>query len=57
VKGEAGLDDLDEADVQIAMQWRGWRDGYISWHLECRRYRLDFLKLELLGHMVVAADS
>ncbi|KAJ7262516.1 isoprenoid synthase domain-containing protein [Mycena rebaudengoi] len=56
LKGETGLDDLDETDVQIAMQWRGWRDGFISWHLECRRYRLDFLKLELLGHMGVAAD-
>ncbi|KAJ7242651.1 hypothetical protein C8J57DRAFT_1243853 [Mycena rebaudengoi] len=57
LKGKTGLDDLDEADVQTAMQWRSFRDGYISWHLECRRYRLEFLKLELLGHMVAAADS
>ncbi|KAJ7618164.1 terpenoid synthase [Mycena polygramma] len=34
---------VDELDVEIAKQWRGWRDGYISWHLECRRYKLDFL--------------
>jgi hypothetical protein len=37
-------DGVDEVDVEIAKQWRAWRDGYISWHLECRRYKLDFLK-------------
>ncbi|KAJ7886792.1 isoprenoid synthase domain-containing protein [Mycena olivaceomarginata] len=36
-------DGVDELDVEIAKQWRAWRDGYISWHLECRRYQLDFL--------------
>ncbi|KAJ7120921.1 isoprenoid synthase domain-containing protein [Mycena epipterygia] len=36
-------DGVDELDVEIAKQWRAWRDGYISWHLECRRYKLDFL--------------
>ncbi|KAJ7230695.1 isoprenoid synthase domain-containing protein [Mycena pura] len=36
-------DGIDELDVEIAKQWRGWRDGYITWHLECRRYKLDFL--------------
>lgn len=34
----AGLSDID---VAIALQWRGWRDGYISWHLESQRYELD----------------
>ncbi|KAJ7511371.1 terpenoid synthase [Mycena galericulata] len=43
IGGETGLD-VDEVDIQIAEQWRGWRDGYISWHFECRRYKLDFLK-------------
>ncbi|KAJ7604417.1 isoprenoid synthase domain-containing protein [Mycena polygramma] len=38
-----GSDGVDELDVEIAKQWRAWRDGYISWHLECRRYKLDFL--------------
>ncbi|KAJ6503752.1 isoprenoid synthase domain-containing protein [Mycena sanguinolenta] len=45
LRGEAVESDIDAVDVEIAMQWRGWRDGYISWHLECRRYKLDFLKL------------
>jgi hypothetical protein len=36
-------DGIDELDLGIAKQWRAWRDGYISWHLECRRYKLDFL--------------
>ncbi|KAF8193219.1 hypothetical protein K438DRAFT_2132881 [Mycena galopus ATCC 62051] len=49
LRGEAGLSDIDETDIEIAMQWRGWRDGYISWHLECRRYRLGFLKLAVTG--------
>ncbi|KZT25526.1 terpenoid synthase [Neolentinus lepideus HHB14362 ss-1] len=38
-------DDADRAmDYEIARQWRGWRDGYISWHLESSRYKLDFLR-------------
>ncbi|KAJ7245608.1 isoprenoid synthase domain-containing protein [Mycena haematopus] len=49
VRGEAVMSDIDEVDVEIAMQWRGWRDGYISWHLECRRYKLEFLKLAVTG--------
>ncbi|KAJ6570879.1 isoprenoid synthase domain-containing protein [Mycena vulgaris] len=49
--GATGRDDFDEVDLEIAKQWRGWRDGYISWHFECRRYKLDFLKL------AVCADS
>ncbi|KAF8149198.1 hypothetical protein K438DRAFT_1625174, partial [Mycena galopus ATCC 62051] len=49
LRGESGLNDIDETDIEIAMQWRGWRDGYISWHLECRRYKLDFLKLAVTG--------
>ncbi|KAJ7201904.1 isoprenoid synthase domain-containing protein [Mycena pura] len=40
MRGEV-IDGVDELDVEIAKQWRGWRDGYISWHLECRRYKLD----------------
>ncbi|KAJ7642326.1 isoprenoid synthase domain-containing protein [Mycena polygramma] len=45
-RGEIGPEasgGVDELDVEIAKQWRAWRDGYISWHLECRRYKLDFL--------------
>lgn len=41
--GDMGLSDID---VAIALQWRGWRDGYISWHLESQRYKLDFLRPE-----------
>ncbi|KAK7048895.1 terpenoid synthase [Favolaschia claudopus] len=52
LRGESGLNDIDDVDVTIAMQWRGWRHGYISWHLECRRYKLDFLK-----SMVVAEQN
>ncbi|KAK7046474.1 terpenoid synthase [Favolaschia claudopus] len=44
LQGESGLNDIDDVDITIAMQWRGWRHGYISWHLECRRYKLDFLR-------------
>ncbi|KAJ6584129.1 hypothetical protein DFH09DRAFT_911283, partial [Mycena vulgaris] len=36
-------DGVDELDIEVAKQWRAWRDGYISWHLECGRYKLDFL--------------
>ncbi|KAJ7878082.1 hypothetical protein B0H13DRAFT_2545816, partial [Mycena leptocephala] len=36
-------DGVDDLDVEIAKQWRAWRDGYISWHLECRRYKLHLL--------------
>jgi len=32
---------MDEA---MAMQWRDFRDGYIRFHLESDRYKLDFLK-------------
>lgn len=40
----AGLTDVD---VAIALQWRGWRDGYISWHLESpERYKLDFIEVK-----------
>lgn len=35
---------LSEVDMAIALQWRGWRDGYVSWHLESQRYKLDFLR-------------
>jgi exonuclease I len=35
-----------EADVDITMakQWRAFRDGYVSWYLDCQRYKLDFLR-------------
>ncbi|KAJ7688816.1 hypothetical protein B0H17DRAFT_937940 [Mycena rosella] len=56
MRGEPGLDDIHEADLALAKQWRGWRDGYISWHFECRRYKLDFLKLAFFGSVSVAAD-
>ncbi|KAJ7493474.1 isoprenoid synthase domain-containing protein [Mycena latifolia] len=49
MNGEAGLDDIDELDVEVAKQWRGWRDGYISWHFECRRYKLGFMRAAVLG--------
>ncbi|KAJ7122266.1 terpenoid synthase [Mycena epipterygia] len=48
VRGEGGLNDIDDIDVEIAKQWRGWRDGYISWHFECRRYKLDSIERALL---------
>jgi hypothetical protein len=38
------LGDADDMDMAIAKQWRGWRDGYISWHLESQRYKLDFMR-------------
>ncbi|KAF9067449.1 terpenoid synthase [Rhodocollybia butyracea] len=45
-----GLDSRDmglsEADVAIALQWRGFRDGYVTWHLESQRYKLDFIRPE-----------
>ncbi|KAJ7258984.1 isoprenoid synthase domain-containing protein [Mycena rebaudengoi] len=43
LQGKSDVHDIDELDVEISNQWRGWRDGYISWHLECRRYKLGFL--------------
>jgi hypothetical protein len=49
MKGEAGLSDVDDEDLDIAKQWRGWRDGFISWHLDSQRYKLDFLKPVLAG--------
>ncbi|TFK47415.1 terpenoid synthase [Heliocybe sulcata] len=39
-----GEDADRKIDWEIARQWRGWRDGYISWHLETSRYKLDFLR-------------
>jgi hypothetical protein len=49
MKGEAELNDVDDEDLDIAKQWRGWRDGYISWHLDSQRYKLAFLKPVLAG--------
>ncbi|KAF7349454.1 Terpenoid synthase [Mycena sanguinolenta] len=51
MRGEAVESDIDDVDVEIAMQWRGWRDGYISWHLECRRYKLGFLECAVTSGM------
>ncbi|KAK6988669.1 terpenoid synthase, partial [Favolaschia claudopus] len=39
-----GVDDLDDVDLQIARQWRIARDGNIAYHLDCKRYKLEFLK-------------
>lgn len=35
---------LEAVDVTIAMQWREYRYGYISWYLECPRYKLEFMR-------------
>ncbi|KAF9059252.1 terpenoid synthase [Rhodocollybia butyracea] len=35
---------LSDTDVMIALQWRGFRVGYILWHLESPRYKLDVLR-------------
>ncbi|KAF9061711.1 terpenoid synthase [Rhodocollybia butyracea] len=37
---------LSEVDVAIALRWRKFKDGYISWHLETPRYKLDFIRPE-----------
>ncbi|KAJ7624323.1 terpenoid synthase [Mycena polygramma] len=47
--GEPGITEVEEVDLEIAKQWRGFRDGYISWHLECRRYKLGFMKAGSVG--------
>ncbi|KAJ7865027.1 terpenoid synthase [Mycena olivaceomarginata] len=44
MRGDPGMDGIDELDIQLAKQWRKFRDGYVSWHVECRRYKLDFIK-------------
>ncbi|KAK6969451.1 terpenoid synthase [Favolaschia claudopus] len=44
-----GADDLDEVDLQIARQWRIARDGNIAFHLDCKRYKLDFLKQAVMN--------
>lgn len=46
-KGEMRCEDvgLEMEDVTIARQWREYRHGYISWHLENPRYQLDFMGL------------
>lgn len=46
-KGEMRCEDvgLEMEDVTIARQWREYRHGYISWHLELARYKLDFVEL------------
>ena len=47
VKGEKDCADvgLSTADVTMAIQWRAFRDGYVSYHLECPRYKMDFMEL------------
>ncbi|KAJ7136876.1 isoprenoid synthase domain-containing protein [Mycena epipterygia] len=49
IQGEAGLSEIDELDVEIAKQWRAFRNGYISWYVKCRRYKLYSMKSALLG--------
>ncbi|KAJ7816862.1 isoprenoid synthase domain-containing protein [Mycena olivaceomarginata] len=49
MRGDPGMDGIDELDIQLAKQWRGFRDGYVSWHLECRRYKLDVMKAIIVG--------
>jgi hypothetical protein len=49
MRGDLGMDGIDELDIQLAKQWRKFRDGYISWHVECRRYKLDFMKAVIVG--------
>jgi len=40
-----GVEDVEvDVDITIAKQWRAFRNGYISWHLESQRYGLDFLR-------------
>ncbi|KAJ7748359.1 terpenoid synthase [Mycena metata] len=56
MRGETGNVDIDEVDLEIARQWRGWRDGYISWHFECRRYKLSPLKAMIVGEEEVSGS-
>jgi hypothetical protein len=53
IRGETVLGEVDEADVEIAKQWRGFRDGYIAWYIDCPRYKLDFVRVALLGDNLV----
>ncbi|KAJ7609408.1 terpenoid synthase [Roridomyces roridus] len=48
MQGE-GVTDLDDGDVELAMQWRGFRDGYVSWHLDCSRYKLEAVRMMVHG--------
>ncbi|KAJ6503883.1 isoprenoid synthase domain-containing protein [Mycena sanguinolenta] len=57
LRGEAVESDVDEEDMVIAMQWSGWRHGYVSWHLECRRYKLGFLKAAVTGEAPKFTDN
>ncbi|EGO00743.1 hypothetical protein SERLA73DRAFT_71725 [Serpula lacrymans var. lacrymans S7.3] len=41
-KGVRGT--YSDMDIALAKQWREFRDGYISWHLESRRYKLECLR-------------
>ncbi|KAJ6476899.1 isoprenoid synthase domain-containing protein [Mycena sanguinolenta] len=49
MRGDTQVNGIDDTDIDIAKQWRGWRDGYISWHFECRRYKLGALKPVVIG--------
>lgn len=46
-KGELKCADvgLEMEDVAIAKQWREYRNGYVAWHLESPRYKLDFMDI------------
>lgn len=47
-RGEVGKEEVNllPDDVTMAMQWRQFRDGYISWYLEDPRYKLEFMRPE-----------
>lgn len=53
MRGEpTGWSEIDKLDVEIAQQWRAFRDGYVSWYVECRRYKLCSMKSALLGEQL-----
>ncbi|KAJ7609442.1 isoprenoid synthase domain-containing protein [Roridomyces roridus] len=43
MRGESGIDQYEE-EIEIAKRWRGFRDGYVSWHIESSRYKLGFMQ-------------
>ncbi|KAJ7325956.1 hypothetical protein DFH08DRAFT_817036 [Mycena albidolilacea] len=53
MRGDPGMDGIDELDIQLAKQWRGFRDGYVPWHRECRRHKLDVMKAIIVGDLQV----
>lgn len=49
-KGELRSEEvgLSPEDVTIAVQWREFRYRYVSFHLECSRYKLGFMRPVML---------